>query len=158
MNMRPKVPKQPKRLELGRRARVKVSKHLDDIRTLPCLLTGLEGSTHAAHLRYGDTRYDKRETGMGERPDDRWAVPLCQDLHTMLPGAQHNHSERAWWKYFDVDPVRVAHLLWSYRSNVPAMIEVCSAFRPMKELARLRLTRVLNGHQINVTEGHHHVE
>lgn len=156
--MRPKTPKQPRRLDLGRSPRIVTKNHIRDIQGLPCLLTGMEGQTHAAHIRYGDARYEKRETGGGERPSDRWTVPLCQNLHTRLPGAQHNHNEREWWKYFDTDPVRVANLLWSYRSNIEAMLEVVAAFQPRSELTRLRLTRALNGHKITVTEGKKYVE
>jgi hypothetical protein len=39
-------------------------------------------------------QYDKRHVGLGEKPDDRWAVPLTHECHM----AQHNHgNEISWW-------------------------------------------------------------
>lgn len=54
----------------------------------------------------------KRSTGMGERPSDRWAVPLCPDCHLDGPDAQHKGSERAFWDRAGVDPFEVAAQLW----------------------------------------------
>ena len=46
-----------------------------------------------AHLRASSLKYDKPITGIGIKPDDRWALPLKRDHHM----AQHRHNELQWW-------------------------------------------------------------
>jgi len=96
---------------LGRgkkRPRKEDRSHLDYIRSLPCLVTGVESGIEAAHVRYGDQAYGKRETGAGEKPDDRWCVPLQKFMHD----DQHAHGERDWWIAKGIDPLAVACALW----------------------------------------------
>ena len=130
---------------MGRSKRQEAPAHLSRIRALPCLLTGFTIYVHAAHVRYGDPAYDKRPTGMGEKPHDKWTVPLVQDLHVMLPGAQHNHNEADWWRYFNTDPLRVASLLWKYTDNPLGMYEIVTAFRPDDPTTKHRITMALQG-------------
>jgi hypothetical protein len=92
-----------------KRPRQQNPKHLAWIRTLPCLITGLQEGTEAAHIRMADARYGKREVGKGEKADDRWTVPLNYQLHR----AQHTMSERLWWEQMKVDPCRVALSLYN---------------------------------------------
>src|SRR4029077_1910418 len=48
----------------------------------------------AAHIRASSAKYDKPMTGMGARPDDRWALPLRHRHHM----AQHEWGdELGWW-------------------------------------------------------------
>jgi hypothetical protein len=143
--VRPKAPAQPRNLDLGRNPREKDEKHLNKIRQLPCLLTGFTYNVHAAHVRYADPERGKRQVGMGEKPDDKWAVPLVQDLHVLQPGAQHNHNERDWWEYFGTDPLRVAELLWKYNHDPQAMYEVVTAFRPEDATTKHRIEMALQG-------------
>lgn len=82
--------------------------HLRWIRSLPCIITGKCGLVAAAHIRYGDPRYGKRETGLQEKPDDRWTVPLSHHLHTGDLASQHANGERDWWKGHGIDPLSVA--------------------------------------------------
>lgn len=82
--------------------------HLAYIRSLPCLVTGGQSLIEAAHVRYGDQSYGKRETGASEKPDDRWCVPLYRGAHV----EQHQHGEREWWLSIGIDPLRVACALW----------------------------------------------
>ncbi len=84
--------------------RQKSGKHLEFIRSLPCLVCLDDTSVEAAHVRYADRRAGKRETGMGEKSDDTWAVPLCGEHHR----EQHAGDERSFWKSYDIDPVLVA--------------------------------------------------
>ena len=80
---------------------------------LPCLLTGRTGDgIHAAHIRYGDACFGKRQCGLGERPDDRWALPLWHSLHVGDRHSQHAAGERRWWDRIGVDPVVVAAALY----------------------------------------------
>jgi hypothetical protein len=79
--------------------------HLAFIRGLPCLVTGRTDGVEAAHIRYGDILFGKRETGKGEKPSDCWVVPLHRDRHR----DQHLHGdERDWWRRLGIDPLQVA--------------------------------------------------
>lgn len=77
--------------------------HLDWIRTLPCVITG-ERPVDAAHIRYADPVYGKREVGKAEKPDDKWTVPLVRRKHD----EQHSMSERIFWARHGLDPLRIA--------------------------------------------------
>lgn len=91
-----------------KRPRVENEKHLAWIRTLPCVVTGRLG-VEAAHIRYADPAYGKRDVGMAEKPDDRWTVPLAPELHR----EQHSVSEREFWVRHGIDPCRVALALYA---------------------------------------------
>lgn len=78
-------------------------KHLDFVRSLPCIVCGDNTSTEAAHVRYADPRAAKRPTGMGEKPDDAFAVPMCGRCHR----EQHGGKERTFWASLGIDPVFV---------------------------------------------------
>lgn len=67
--------------------------HLAYLRTLPCLACGDNTSTEAAHIRMGCEEIEKRPTGLGEKPDDIYAVPLCGRCHR----EQHEIGENAFW-------------------------------------------------------------
>lgn len=90
-----------------KRPRKKDDNHLRWIRTLPCVVTGSR-PVDAAHVRYADPVYGKREVGGAEKPDDRWAVPLCRSEHD----AQHKMNERDYWKSKSIDPCAVALALF----------------------------------------------
>lgn len=90
-----------------KRPRAEDGKHLAWTRTLPCLVTGLR-PVDPAHIRYGDMKYGKRETGKSEKPDDKWVVPLHRSIHT----DQHAAGERAWWAEKKIDPLPIALALW----------------------------------------------
>lgn len=92
-----------------RRPRAKIDAYLDFVRQRPCLITGHPG-VQAAHIRYADMRYGKRGTGMGEKPDDCWVVPLSPDAHA----EQHSMNERRWWESKGIDPCLVASLLFGH--------------------------------------------
>lgn len=94
-----------------RAPRKKEESFLDFLRSLPCIVTG--GPAEAAHVRYSSIPHGKRETGAGERPDDRWAVPLSPDEHRLGNDSQHAMSERAYWRSRGIDPLIIAALLYS---------------------------------------------
>ena len=103
-----------------RRPRVKDAEHLAWIRTLPCLVTGRRDGTEAAHIRYSDPRFAKRQVGVGEKPSDCWTVPLHHEMHRTGPDAQHSSNERAWWRARGIDPVAVAAALYTHSGDDPA--------------------------------------
>lgn len=51
---------------------------------------------------------DKPSTGMGEKPDDKWAVPLCRKCHM----EQHRYNELAWWDFHRKNPFKIAMQLY----------------------------------------------
>ena len=92
----------------ARKPRQKDEAYLRLIRQLPCLVSGRPAPSEAAHIRFAAPLYGKRETGAGEKPDDRWTVPLSAEMHRLGNLAQHNSGERGWWEQARIDPVLVA--------------------------------------------------
>lgn len=56
----------------------------------------------AAHLRASSAEHDKINAGIGNKPDDKWALPLKHSHHM----AMHDYGdERGWWEKHGVsDP------------------------------------------------------
>ncbi len=100
-------------------------KHLDFVRSLPCIVCGDNTSTEAAHIRYGDPRVAKRRTGMGEKPHDRWTIPLCGEHHRL----QHKQNENLFWFNARIDPILSALALWAVTGNHEAGEQICSRAR-----------------------------
>jgi hypothetical protein len=91
-----------------RQPRQHSEKHLRFVRGLPCCVCHDNTSTEAAHVRFASPEYGKRYVGKGEKPDDRWCVPLCGRHHR----AQHEIGEREFWLTAGIDPIRLASDLW----------------------------------------------
>ncbi|MHC5307554.1 DUF968 domain-containing protein [Bartonella sp. LJL80] len=81
--------------------------HLKWVRTLPCLITGKYG-VESAHIRFGNPIFAKRETGRGEKPDDKWVVPLSPEMHRK----QHSMNENKFWEEYKIDPCQTAIALY----------------------------------------------
>jgi hypothetical protein len=77
------------------------------IASLPCLLCGNNLTVEAAHVRMAEPRLRKRQTGKGEKPDDRWVLPLCHAHHQR----QHAGGERVFWEIRDVNPIAACLVL-----------------------------------------------
>lgn len=109
-----------------KRPRIENGQHLAWIRTLPCLVTGRGDGIEAAHCRYGDAVFGKRETGKGERPDDRWALPLHRDQHK----DQHAHGdERDWWAKLGIDPLQICLALYHVSGDDQAALGILDEAR-----------------------------
>lgn len=93
---------------LQRTPREEEPNHLDFIRSLPCVVC-MNPGVDPAHIRYADDRYNKRQTGMGEKSDDKWVVPLCRGHHEI----QHSVNEQKFWKGKGIDPCAMALVLHS---------------------------------------------
>lgn len=102
-----------------KRPRQHASRHLDWIRQLPSVISGVYG-VEACHVRYGDPSYGKRPTGMGEKPDDKWCVPMTPDEHR----EQHAGSEREFWDKAGIDPLKVALALWAHSGDTETAIKI----------------------------------
>ena len=82
--------------------------HLDFIRGLPCCVCGDDTTVEAAHLRAGNLDYGKRHTGLQEKPDDCWALPLCGRHHR----EQHAGNETKFWNERGINPWVLSMCLW----------------------------------------------
>jgi hypothetical protein len=95
-----------------RQPRLREPKYLAWLRTQRCACGCLRGPPcDAAHLRASSLTYDKPLTGIGTKPDDRWALPLLHSHHM----AQHRHpgGELAWWASRNVtDPFALCHVYY----------------------------------------------
>lgn len=68
---------------------IRSEKHRRFVASLPCLVTGREGGTQAAHIRSGFY-------GMGIKPDDSLVVPLHYETHQ----EQHRIGEKKFYEPF----------------------------------------------------------
>ena len=83
-----------------RRPREKDKPNLEFIRELACIICGDDTATEAAHIRYSDSRVAKINSGIQQKPHDRYTMPLCGKHHR----EQHNFgNERAWWSVKGID-------------------------------------------------------
>ncbi|SDC09193.1 Protein of unknown function [Bradyrhizobium brasilense] len=93
--------------------------YLAMVRQLPCLSCGMEPS-EAAHVRMASAAFGKA-SGLGKKPDDKWALPLCSSDHRLARNAQHNRSELAFWHELGINPLIVATQLYAARGDMVAM-------------------------------------
>lgn len=94
--------------------------YLARVRQMPCLKCGDEPCGEAAHVRAQSAAHGKRG-GMGRRPSDRWALPLCAGCHRLDPDAQHKIGEIAFWHLVGINPHFVCERLYAQRHDVVAM-------------------------------------
>lgn len=101
-------------LELRQRdPRVECPAFLAFVRRRPCCACGAPAPSQAAHVRMGEPRLGKRNAGIGEKPSDRWAVPLCAPCHLDSPNAQHRVGEHRFWIGVGLNPFKVAMDLYA---------------------------------------------
>lgn len=110
---------------MKRRPREKDDAHLRFIRQLPCVVCGDHTSVEAAHIRFNNPLLGKRGVGLGERPDDRWVVPLCGEHHR----EQHRGNERKWWAAQGTDPTQVAAGLALHSGDHEVGEQIIAAWR-----------------------------
>ena len=86
------------------------AQHLAFVRQLPCVACGKAAPSEAAHVRTGT------DGGIGVKPGDRYAVPLCAACHAK----QHRVGELTFWSGLRIDPLNVALRLWTISADVSA--------------------------------------
>jgi hypothetical protein len=86
------------------------TQHLAFVRQLPCVACGKAAPSEAAHVRTGT------DSGIGIKPGDRYAVPLCSACHAR----QHRIGELSFWSALRIDPLNVALRLWTVSSDIAA--------------------------------------
>ncbi len=104
-----------------KKPRIEDKAYLNCIRQCDCLTCGVGGRSEAAHIRYPDLNFDKFATGMQEKPDDMWTLPLCAYCHRTGKNAQHNQNERKFWQHHNINPVALAVKLYALNFNVGEM-------------------------------------
>jgi hypothetical protein len=72
--------------------------HLAFVRQLPCVACGKAAPSEAAHVRTGT------DGGVGMKPADRYAIPLCTACHAK----QHRVGELTFWSALRIDPLNAA--------------------------------------------------
>jgi len=98
----PRIPRTIARPKSKRNLRRRVE-HLAFVRQLPCVACGKAAPSEAAHVRTGT------DGGVGVKPGDRYAVPLCNACHAK----QHRIGELTFWSALRIDPLNVALRLWT---------------------------------------------
>jgi DNA recombination protein Rad52 len=89
-------------LTISEPKRFRCKEHLRFVASQPCLICGRIPS-HAHHVRYAQSR------GLSLKVSDEFTVPLCAIHH------HHIHTtgkEREWWQERDIDPLKIADVLW----------------------------------------------
>jgi len=78
-----------------RRPRQRDAGYLEWLRCQRCACGCLQGPPcDAAHLRASSAKHDKHNPGVGQKPDDKWALPLLHRHHM----AMHDHGDEVgWW-------------------------------------------------------------
>lgn len=125
-----------------RQPRIEDPSFLAFLRKLPCCVCGAHPPVQAAHLRFGCPERGKPSAGLGTKPDDRWAVPLCPSCHLDGPAAQHRQGEARFWSRAGIDPFAVAEALYGrFRATVtpsPKTFPSAKASRFPKPATRLK--------------------
>jgi hypothetical protein len=79
------------------------------LRKQPCCVCGTRQRVEASHIRMGSiTRGIEACIGLQTKPDDKWAVPLCDMQHRLEPNALHNMGEENFWRLYGINPFVVA--------------------------------------------------
>ncbi len=109
-------------------------RHLVYVRLQPCCIPGCHRPAEAAHLRMKEAAAGKDSTGMGEKPHDKFTVPLCGHHHRTDRDAQHQSNERKWWERQGIDPWAIAAALWIASGGAAraAMEKPAHRLRPIK--------------------------
>jgi hypothetical protein len=92
--------------------RIKDEKFLNFVREQPCMVCGRPPKSQAAHIRMGNIALDKRPTGLGERPSDKWSVPLCAGCHMDGSLSVHRTGEEQFWAFVGMNPFTFAKYLY----------------------------------------------
>jgi hypothetical protein len=101
-----------------REPRVEAPGFLAYLRRLYCCACQAPPPVQAAHIRMGCLARGERSAGMGAKPSDRRAVPLCRVCHLDGPEAQHRGSEAEFWRRAGIDPFAVAAALYAEYERV----------------------------------------
>jgi len=121
----PRIPRSltPRKSKPDLRRRVQ---HLVFVRQLSCVACGRAAPSEAAHVRTGT------DGGVGVKPGDRYAVPLCAACHAK----QDRIGELTFWSALRVDPINVALRLWTVSADIKAGQRTVFRARQQIDLAK----------------------
>ncbi len=113
------------RLKPRRTPRVKVDRHRQFIKGLPCICCMIERGAEIQaddpmHIRSASLLHGKDETGGGRTADDRWTLPGCRPHHD----EQHRGDELGFWQGMGIDPFLLALVLWGVTGDYHAAVQV----------------------------------
>ena len=92
--------------------------HLLFVREQPCLVCR-QSPCDAHHLKFAQPK------ALGRKVSDEFTVPLCRAHHHEL---HRQGNERAWWADLKIEPLRVAHELWTASPiHIPPVAAVFNA-------------------------------
>src|SRR5215469_10309073 len=100
--------------------------HLAFVRQLPCVACGKAAPSEAAHVRTAT------DGGVGVKPADRYAVPLC----TMCHAKQHRIGELTIWSALRIDPLNVSLRLWTISGDLKSGERIVFRARQHIDLAK----------------------
>lgn len=111
-----------------RKGRIADPSYLVMVRQLPCIACGCDVGVQAAHIRMNSAAHGKRQA-MGQKPDDKWCLPLCDEHHR----EQHRVGELQFWFDLDTSPLLVCERLQRAAPDLVAMRDV--VFKAIAERA-----------------------
>lgn len=94
--------------------------YLAQVRACPCLNCGLDPCGEAAHVRFASAAFGKA-SGLGKKPPDKFALPLCAEDHRLGRRAQHTRDEQGFWYELGINPLITAERLYAQRGDLVAM-------------------------------------
>lgn len=125
-------------MSLRQRApRQRDEKHLDFVRSQPCCVCRKAPQSEAARIRMRRCEIGKPPTGMQQKPDDKWTVPLCTACHRTGPDAQHSMGEQKFWDRVGLEPFAIALALWN-ASGGPQREDATNGRQPRKRKPKAR--------------------
>lgn len=99
------------------------AKHLDFVRSLPCVVCGASAEAHHLLDAGAGTR------GMGMKAPDRYTVPLCHSHHMEL----HAHGdETEWMSLRGIDARALSLRLWCVTGNHEQGVRAVERARPIR--------------------------
>jgi len=100
--------------------------HLKFFRSLPCVICLTRNNVQAAHIRMASIVHGKRQTGIGEKPSDRFVTCLCPTHHE----EQHRGNEAEFWKRYGINPFELALTLYAHSGDEDTAETVVRMARP----------------------------
>jgi len=104
-----------------RRPREIDKRHKAALAQCPCAVCGAAGPSHVAHVRLSNAALGVDMAGMGAKPADRYALPLCPEHHQNSNDAEHHKGTKKFWRDLGIDPLRLAAELHQQSPDVEAM-------------------------------------
>ena len=95
--------------------RLRDPEHRKFVARQPCLICGRQ-PCDAHHLRFAQPQ------ALGLKVSDEFTVPLCRTHHREV----HRYGrEKAWWDGKKIEPIAIAHSLWTTSRNGSVMAQPC---------------------------------